>query len=229
MIHLKQPLVSIIVPVYNGDSYISETLDSILGQNYAPIEIIVVNDGSTDQSGEIIQSYKNIKYFYQENIGVPFARNRGIIESNGEFIAFSDQDDIWEPGKLTYQVNYLLDKPLCEYVISKRKIFMEPGIEPPYWLKKELLDSENIDYSPSSLLARTSLFQKIGFFNTELKNASDVDWFFRAKNAGIQKGIIDKVLYLKRIHRDNQSNRVQALHKEYLQIIRQSIQNNKEV
>jgi glycosyltransferase involved in cell wall biosynthesis len=226
---LKQLLISIIVPVYNGEKYIAETLTSILSQDYTPIELIVVNDGSTDKSDEIIRSYKDVKYFCQENRGVPSARNFGIKQSNGEFIAFSDQDDLWNPGKLTDQVNYLVENPVCEYVVSKRKIYMEPGIQRPSWLKKELLDSEDVDYSPSSLLARASLFQKIGFFNADFENASDVDWFFKAKNAGIQKGIIDKVLYLKRVHEDNQSNRVQALHREYLQLIRQSIQSNKEV
>lgn len=226
---LKQPLVSVIVPVYNGEKYVAETLESIIAQNYTPKEIIVVNDGSTDGSEEIIHLYKEVKYIGQMNRGVPVARNRGILKSKGEFIAFSDQDDIWKPNKLTVQVNYLVENPFCDYVISKRKIYMEPGIKRPLWLKKELTESEDIDYSPSSLLARASLFEKIGLFDTELENASDVDWFFRAKNEGIEKGIIDEVLYLKRIHEDNQSNRVYALHREYLQLIHQSIHRRKEV
>ena len=75
---MNLPLVSIIVPVYNGEKYLSETLESILNQDYAEKEIIVVNDGSTDGSEEILQSYIEIKYLSQENKGVPVARNRGI-------------------------------------------------------------------------------------------------------------------------------------------------------
>ena len=222
------PLVSIIVPVYNGEKYLSETLESILNQDYAEKEIIVVNDGSTDGSEEILQSYIEIKYLSQENKGVPVARNRGIEESTGEFIAFSDQDDVWKSSKLTDQVHFLLENPRCDYVISKRKIYLEPGVERPSWLKKELLDSENIDYSPSSLLARTSLFQKIGTFKIDFENASDVDWFFRAKDEGIQMGILQKVHYSKRIHQDNQSYRVKELHKEYLQLIKKSINRHRD-
>jgi glycosyltransferase involved in cell wall biosynthesis len=226
---MKLPLVSVIVPVHNGEKFIAKTLECILAQDYQEKEIIVVDDGSTDMSGEIIRSYKDVKYFFQENRGVPVARNYGVKHSKGELIAFSDQDDLWKSNKLSDQVNYLLENPECEYVLCKRKVFMEPGVQRPSWLKKEFLTSENIDYSPSSLLARASLFQKIGSFNSDFENASDVDWFFRAKNAAIQKGVVDKVLYLKRIHEDNQSNRVEALHKEYLQLIRQSIQRNKEI
>ena len=120
---MNLPLVSIIVPVYNGEKYLSETLESILNQDYAEKEIIVVNDGSTDGSEEILQSYIEIKYLSQENKGVPVARNRGIEESTGEFIAFSDQDDVWKSSKLTDQVHFLLENPRCDYVISKRKIY----------------------------------------------------------------------------------------------------------
>ncbi len=225
---MLKPLVSIIVPVYNGEKYIGDTLQSILSQNYLQKEIIVVNDGSTDSSEQIIRSFSGIKYFYQENSGVPVARNRGIRESVGEFIAFSDQDDVWKPNKLSDQVNYLLDNPEIEYVISMRKTVLEEGVTPPAWLKKELLDSENVDHSPSSLLARKSIFDKVGLFKPELKNASDVDWFFRARDAGLKKGIIQKVHYLKRIHQDNQSYRVKELHTEYLQLIKQSLKRHKE-
>jgi glycosyltransferase involved in cell wall biosynthesis len=221
-------LVSVIVPVFNGEKYIEETLEAILNQDYTSKEVIVVDDGSEDGSSEIIQTFSEVKYIYQENSGVPVARNRGLREAKGEFIAFSDQDDLWKKHKLSDQVNYLLDNPEAEYVICKRKVFLEPGLTPPSWLRKELLDSENVDYSPSSLVARASAFQEIGMFNTEVENASDVDWLFKAKDAGIGKGVIEKVLYLKRIHENNHSRRVKELHREYLTLIRQSIKKQKQ-
>lgn len=225
---MLKPLISIIVPVFNGEKYIGDTLESIMSQVYEKKEIIVVNDGSTDKSEKIIRSLPKIKYVCQKNAGVPVARNRGLEEAKGEFIAFSDQDDLWKPNKLTDQVNYLMEHPEVEYVISMRKTVLEEGVEPPGWLKKELLDSENIDHSPSSLLARKSVFKKVGIFNPDLENASDVDWFFRAKDAGIKKGVIQKVHYLKRIHQDNQSYRVKELHNEYLQLIKHSLKRHKE-
>lgn len=222
-----EPLVSIIVPVFNGEKYIEETLETILHQDYNSKEVIIVDDGSEDRSADIIKFFSEVKYIYQENSGVPKARNRGIREAKGEFIAFSDQDDLWKKHKISDQVKYLIDHPDAEYVICKRKIQLDPGLTPPLWLKKELLDSENIDHSPTSLVARSSLFQSLGGFDTDYENASDVDWFFKAKDAGIKKGVIEKVLYIKRIHEENQSNRVKELHKEYLQLIRESIKNRK--
>lgn len=225
---MPKPLISVIVPVFNGEKYIKETLQTILSQDYQEKEIIVVDDGSTDGSQEIIRSFAEIKYIFQDNSGVPVARNRGIQEAVGEFIAFSDQDDLWKPYKLTEQIKYLMENPNTEFVISMRKTVLEKGISPPSWLKKELLDSENIDHSPSSLLAKKSLFDKIGTFNSDLENASDVDWFFRARDAGIQKGVIQKVHYLKRIHEENQSYRVKELHQEYLKLIKQSLARHKD-
>lgn len=198
-----------------------------MNQDYTSIEVIVVDDGSEDGSAEIIQSFSEVNCIFQENRGVPVARNRGIREANGEFIAFSDQDDLWKKHKLTEQVKYLLENPEAEYVICKSKFFLEPGLTPPSWFRKNLLDTENVDNSPSSLVARASVFQEIGMFDTELENASDVDWFFKAKDEGIGKGVLKKVLYLKRIHENNQSSRVKELHREYLELIRRSVNNQK--
>lgn len=225
---MLKPLVSIIVPVYNGEKYLGDTLKAILFQDYGKKEVIIVNDGSTDKSEEIVRSFPEVKYIFQENSGVPVARNRGIKEAKGEFIAFSDQDDLWEPYKLTDQVNYLMEHPEMEYVISMRKTVLVEGVHSPRWLKKELINSEKIDHSPSSLLARKSVFQKVGIFKPDLENASDVDWFFRARDAGIQKGVIQKVHYIKRIHQENQSYRVKELHNEYLQLIKQSLIRHRE-
>lgn len=221
---MTQPLVTVIVPVYNGEKYLSDTLEKIFDQTYQPIEIIVIDDGSTDRSAGIVKSYPKVRYVYQENRGVAAARNHGIELANGKFIAFSDQDDLWKSEKLEKQMRYLLAHPEVMFVISKRKLLLQPGVERPYWLKEELLHSENVDYSPSSIVSRSSVFEKIGTFNPKFENASDADWFFRANDARIPKGIVPEVLYTKRIHEGNQSNKVGALHKEYLKLIRESVQ-----
>lgn len=221
---MSQPLVSVILPVYNGAQYLADTLDSIFAQDYRPFEVIVVDDGSTDDSAKIAQSYQQIRYIYQENQGVPVARNAGIAAAQGEFVAFSDQDDLWISHKLSLQMEYLLQHPEVQYVLCKKRLFLEPGIKPPPWLRKELLESDQLDFSPSALVARKEVFQQIGQFNSELQTASDVDWMFKAKDAHIPMKTIEDVLVHKRIHAGNQSYQVDALHKEYLKLIRASIQ-----
>ena len=101
----KNKLVSVIIPVYNGENYLSQAIDSVIDQTYSPIELIIVDDGSTDKSKEIASSYSQVNYVYQENQGVAIARNTGIFKSQGEYIAFLDQDDIWTANKLKLQVD----------------------------------------------------------------------------------------------------------------------------
>ena len=101
------PEISVIIPTFNYGKYIERAIDSILTQTYQDFEIIVVDDGSTDNTKEIIRSKKSdkIRYFYQENKGAPAARNKGIVESKGKYIAFLDADDEWLPTKLEKQVD----------------------------------------------------------------------------------------------------------------------------
>lgn len=91
---MNRPLVSVIIPVYNGEHYLSFAIRSVLQQDYYPFEIIVVDDGSTDKSGNIARSFKEVHYIYQPNHGVAVARNVGVTAAQGEFIAFLDQDDL---------------------------------------------------------------------------------------------------------------------------------------
>ncbi|MFM6154726.1 MAG: glycosyltransferase family 2 protein, partial [Sphaerospermopsis kisseleviana] len=137
----NKPLVSVIIPVYNGDRHLAQAIESVLNQTYQPFEVIVVDDGSTDNSANVACSYKEVHYLYQPNQGVAVARNTGISQARGEFIAFLDQDDLWTPDKLTVQVDYLLKHENIGYTLSKMRVFLEPGTDKPSWLKQEYLSA----------------------------------------------------------------------------------------
>ncbi|HEY9704613.1 MAG TPA: glycosyltransferase family A protein, partial [Allocoleopsis sp.] len=122
----NNPLVSVIIPVYNGDRYLKAAIESVLCQDYEPIEIIIIDDGSTDNSAKIAQIFGDkINYFYQENSGVAVARNTGILRSKGELIAFIDQDDLWTENKLTLQIDYLMKNPNIGLIIGKMHCFLD--------------------------------------------------------------------------------------------------------
>ena len=113
------PTVSVIVPLYNAREVIRETLDSIRSQTWTEYEIVVVDDGSTDGSGEIVQKFDgSLRYIRQENAGVAAARNRGIRESSGKYVALLDHDDLWHPTKLEKQVRLLEERPEVGMVIT---------------------------------------------------------------------------------------------------------------
>ena len=102
------PKVSVIIPTYNRSKYVTKAIDSVLAQTYRDFEIIVVDDGSTDNTKEVLKPYTDrIKYLYQENTGVSAARNAGIRAAGGQWIAFLDSDDEWLPEKLSIQMDYL--------------------------------------------------------------------------------------------------------------------------
>lgn len=201
----NNPLISVIIPVYNGDRYLAQTIESVLAQTYSPIEIILVDDGSTDGSAEIAKSYSEVDYIYQSNQGVSVARNNGIAAAKGEFIAFIDADDLWISDKLSVQIDLLVNNPHFAGNMVQYRNFLELGINPPNGLGKDFFDKIHIGYIPSTLVVRKTVFQKIGLFNFNYRYHEDFDWFVRVKDAGLSMPVIDKVLVNKRYHDINLS------------------------
>ena len=106
--------ISVVIPAYNHGRFLREAIDSVLAQTYAPLEIIVVDDGSTDDTEQIVRSYGDrVRYIRQQNAGVGAARNNGIANARGEYVAFLDSDDLWLPEKLAVQVEYMRRHPEC--------------------------------------------------------------------------------------------------------------------
>jgi glycosyltransferase involved in cell wall biosynthesis len=224
----NNPLVSVIIPVYNGQKYLAATIESVIQQTYQPLEIIVIDDGSTDNSTAIARSYSEVNYIYQNNQGVAVARNTGIANSQGEFIAFIDQDDLWTSNKLAVQIDYLLKHPNLAYTITKMRTFLESDIDKPAWLKAEFLDSDISAYIVGSLVAHRFIFNQIGKFNPIYKFGNDSDWFFRAIDAGFPATVIPEMLLYKRIHDANESHKIQAMTEDMLKLIRASIQRKRQ-
>ena len=110
------PRVSVLMPVYNCESYINKAIESVLDQTFQDFELIVVNDGSSDKSGEIASSYPQVRYFDRPHKGIPETRNFAVSKAEGELITFLDADDLWAPEKLEHQVKYLDEHPDCDII-----------------------------------------------------------------------------------------------------------------
>lgn len=216
-----KPEVSVIVPVHNGARYVAEAIQSVLNQDYQPLECIVVDDGSSDASAEIIAKYP-VKYIYQEQRGPGAARNTGVRASRGEMLAFLDQDDQWAPGKLTAQVDALRSNPGTGYVTTLQESRLNEGVERPSWITEAQMRS-SFGLFPGMLLATREAFDKVGPFREELHMSSDADWFFRAQDLAIPHVRIKQPLLIRRIHDGNQSRDVGRTHRELLRIARDSI------
>lgn len=201
----NQPLfVSVIIPVYNGEKYLAEAIQNVKNQDYQPLEIIVIDDGSTDKTAEIAAQFKDsIRYVSQPNSGPAAARNHGIRIANGDVITFLDVDDLWSEDKLKLQANYLANNPSVEIVQGLIQN-----------LKISHLTNDNIaifekEYYPynyinlGSGLYRKLVFDKIGLFDESLRYAEDVDWFIRAWENSISKVVLDRVTLFYRKHQEN--------------------------
>ncbi len=227
---MNQPLISVIMAVYNGERFLYDALESIFAQDYWPLELIVVDDGSTDDSARIVQSYSDtaavtIHYLYQPNQGPGAARSKALSVAQGELIAFLDQDDRWTPHKLSLQERYLRDHATTEIVTGHLHLF---GEKETGWKNTQLnwthYQNDPIDYSLGSLLIRRTVFARIGIFAATYRSADDVDWFLRAKDAGVKIAAIPEIVLLKRLHQSNLSQDGPQVSLEILQAFHASIQ-----
>ncbi len=216
-------MVSVIIPVYNGERYLAEAIESVLVQTQKPNEIIVVDSESQDNTEKIARSYRQVHYIRDGGRGLANARNMGIDICRGELIAFLDYDDRWAPNKLKVQVEHLINNPKIQYVNALVKLFLEPGCTLRLGYTKKSLNRAKVGRTPGTLVARKSLFDRIGRFSSDFVIGCDVEWFVRAKDNNIPMAIIPKVLLYKRLHNTNLSGNVQVNRQELFTIVKQSI------
>ena len=187
------PLVSVVIAVKDGERYLTSAIDSVLEQEYRPIEVVVVDGQSADGTAKIAKSFPEVKYVLQTDKGISNAYNLGIDTSVGEFIAFISHDDLWTAKKLRLQVNCLVNNPEVQYTLARVKYFLEPGIDAPLGFRKELLVDDHVGYMMETLVARRALFDVVGRFNPDVSTAEDVDWFSRAKDHGVTSMTLPQV------------------------------------
>ncbi|PID77797.1 MAG: glycosyl transferase [Deltaproteobacteria bacterium] len=185
---MKEKTVSVIIPVFNRDWGIREAVDSVLEQTYKNFELIIVDDGSYDNTRKILESYnsKRINVIRQKNMGVSAARNTGIKKASGDYIAFLDSDDKWIPEKLEIQMDYFSKHPEI-FVCQTNEIWIRNGkrINPSKKHKKPqgdiFIDSLSLCLvSPSAVMMKKEFFFKAGFFDESMKVCEDYDLWLRA-------------------------------------------------
>lgn len=227
------PKVTVIMPVYNGANYIKEAVDSILNQSFKDYEIVVINDGSKDNTEEILDGYGDkIRYFYQNNAGTSVARNLGIREARGEYIAFLDQDDVYFPDKLERCLDYFKLNADVPMVYSNMLVIDQSGKKLYDWLLTKKYFAEGYIYEnllkecffcPSTVVIKKTLLLEVGGFDESVRGVEDFDlWLKIAKNHKI--GLIRETLVKWRWHGKNTStnsfmmdeNRIKVYKKQLL-------------
>ena len=230
-------LASIIIPAYNASKHITETIRSVLNQTYPNWELIIIDDGSSDNTLEIIhdlsKSEPRIKYVTKKNSGVSDTRNMGISLAKGEFISFLDADDIWHDTNLEEKIRFIIKHNIdaayskCEKIDSNSKSLntILTGSDTPL-LNDILFLKGNYITAPSGIVLKKNVLDAIDGFDINLSNNADQDLWIRILSNNFKIKLISEVLWQYRVHAYNMSSNIALLEKDSFYIFNKAIKNN---
>ena len=215
---MKNDFISVVIPTYNRVTFLKDAIDSVLAQTFLDFELIVVDDGSTDETPKLLSSYNNkVRVITQTNQGPSAARNRGIETAKGEWIAFLDSDDVWKPDKLKKQVQFITDNPdtkICQTeevwirsgkrVNPKKKHEMHSG-----WIYEKCLPLCIV--SPSSVMIHQDVFEKAGLFDETMLACEDYDLWLRVTPHYPVFLVREQLIVKQGGHDDQQSRTIESL------------------
>lgn len=223
---MSLPLISCIIPTFNSEKYLADTIKSILAQTYRPIEVIIADDGSSDGTKSVAEQFGHQVLFYSQATKGPAAtRNFGLSRAKGEFVAFLDGDDLWHEEKLVRQMTRFQENPDLDISVTHAKLFWPESLADE---KAQYADHPRANgipgYATTTLLARRSVFDKIGIFDTQFWFGDATDWFMRANESGMTMELLPDVLTYHRMHESNLTRRrKEDSREEFLKIVKQSL------
>lgn len=216
--------VSIIIPCRDGERYVAETLRSVLGQGHDDLEIIVVDDGSTDRTAEAVRSFGDaVRYVRQDPGGASVARNRGVGLATGDVLAFLDADDLWCDQVLPRMLSAFDADPSVGMVVGQMEQFVSPDL--PASAATEFRFSP--DPVPArmcgTVLVRRSEFDRVGGFSPELSSGEFIDWLARAEDLGVRSASLPDVVLRRRLHRLNHGVVRRESRQDYLRVVKAAL------
>lgn len=219
-----------IIPVYNCERYLPEAIESVLAQTYSPIEIIVVDDGSTDNSGSIARGFgAKVRYCFQPNSGVSAALNRGIESAKGSFFAFLDADDLWVEDKLMLQMTVFEKAPAPDIVFGHVEQFYTQELYES--LKETILIPPEIvpGFFKGTMLIKREAFERVGLFEPAWRMGDFIDWYARAMEQKLKSFMLPDVVLKRRIHDANMGICERNARGDYLRILKASLDRRRKI
>jgi len=216
-------LISVIIPAFNAAEYLTQAIASVRAQRGIPLEILVIDDGSTDATPYVAQQVAGIRYLRQDNSGPAAARNKGIAASQGSLLAFLDADDLWVAGKLTAQLSALETHPDVHLVAGHVAEFMTDAGAATEKAPHRSHYGQRA-YTVGTLLIRRTDFRKVGWFEPQLRFGEFMEWLSRAKGQGLRELVLDQVVLHRRIHAANTTRLAKDHQRHYLAAIRKHLE-----
>jgi glycosyltransferase involved in cell wall biosynthesis len=217
-------LVSVIIAVYNGERYLAEAIDTVLAQTYQPIEIIVIDDGSTDNSAPVAQQFaQRIRYFYQPNAGLGAARNAGVEVSQGDYLSFLDADDLWIENKIALQMALFQSNPEADLVFGHVQQFISPELDEAKQSTIYCPPEKMPGYIAGTMVIKRKSFLQAGPFETNWQIGEFVQWYIKIKEKRLKSLMLSEVVLKRRLHTDNMGIRDRDSRIDYVRIMKASL------
>jgi len=229
---MSKPLVSVIIPTFNRGYCLEESIRSVLQQNFVDFELIVVDDGSTDNTSELVARFPTVKLIrLEKNRGVSFARNRGMVEAQGDCIAFLDSDDLWEKDKLASQVKWI-ERDF--HAVYTDEIWIRNGVRVNPMNKHRKYSGDIFRYclplcivSPSSVLLRAEVLREVGGFDESMPVCEDYDLWLRIAKHYPFHFIAEKLIVKRGGHEDQLSRKYWGMDRWRVYALEKLLQENK--
>ena len=214
-----EPLVGVVVPARDAERWLGAALESALAQGGARVDVVVVDDGSSDRTGAIAEAFgPPVRMVRQEGQGIGAARNRGVEEVRGDLLAFLDADDLWPPGRLRHALEPLTSRPEVDLVFGTVRQFSEIADGAPADLGPAVPA-----HLPAAMLIRRAAFERVGPFVTGVRVAEALDWLLRARELPLTEATIDAEVLWRRVHGQNNSVRHRADRREFALALKASL------
>lgn len=224
-IPMTKPLLSVVIPVWNGERYLREAIESVLIQDVSRLQIIVVDDGSTDETERVARAFPQIEYSKQVQSGAATARNNGVQQARGELLAFLDADDIWMQGKIARQIEVFetVKNGAPPLIFGHVQNFFSPDLDEATRLKTRISDEAMPAYLPSGMLLRTEDFRRVGDFGTTWEIGEFLDWYGRALESGFRSHLLPEIVLRRRVHATNQGMTKRDFQRDYVRVCKAAI------
>ena len=218
------PQISVIIPVYNGERYLAEAINSVLNQTTPASQIIVVDDGSTDATRLVAEGFgKQIEYIWQEPTGkAAAARNRGLNQARGEYLTFLDADDMWLPDKLSAQLTALLEER-AEIVFGQAVEFYSPEMDLEFRNRIRCTDTPTLTYMAGTMFTTRDIFARVGQFSSERRIVEFIEWYLRAFELNPKTYHLNHVVLKRRLHANNSGLRPGTIKSDYVRVLKASL------
>jgi len=217
--------ISVLIPCFNAERHVGEAIESALLQSAPPLEVVVIDDGSTDASVEIVRGFgSRVSCYSQANGGISVARNAGLARATGEWIAYLDADDVWPSDSLAERAAALVADPSADLVSGLVEQFVSPELSDAEKARLIVPSGKMRGRLASAMLIRREVFARVGEFDPKIRLGETMDWVARADAAGVRSLHLDHVVLRRRIHTTNSTQNGADLKADYLRVLRSAIE-----